>query len=141
MSDLSWPSCGFHLELRVAQLERSTQFYRNFFDREPRAVIPKKYSLFEFWNLQLLLLAGKAEKVRFGFQLHSVEQLSLWEKQLFEREISVTRQQMHHPELNTTETALNIIDPDGNRCSFYVLLRAQPLPAPTTGLDSDSQSS
>ncbi len=140
MTDLSWPSCGFHLELRVAQLAHSTQFYRNLFDREPRAVIPQKYSLFEFWNLQLLLLTGKSEKVKYGFQLHSIEQLNLWEKQLSEREIAFEQQHMDHPALGVTETALNITDPDGHRCSFYVLLRLQPLPSPTTGRDRDSQS-
>jgi hypothetical protein len=140
MSDPSQPILGFHLELRVADLDNSSQFYRNLFHREPKMIVPAKYSLFEFWDLQLLLLAGNSETVRFGFQLHSLEQLNLWEKQLMQRTIITERQQMHHLELGVMETTLNTTDPDGHRCSFYVL-SPQLAPEPTTGLGSDSQSS
>jgi hypothetical protein len=140
MSDPSQPILGFHLELRVAHLADSTQFYRTLFHREPRATVSEKYSLFEFWDLQLLLLTGKSEKVRFGFQLHSIEQLNLWEKQLTQKEIITKRKQIHYLELGATEIALNITDLDGHHCSFYVLT-PQPVPAAITGLGSDSQSS
>jgi hypothetical protein len=140
MSDPSQPILGFHLELRVTYLPDSTQFYRNLFNRDPKTTISEKYSLFEFWDLQLLLLIGKSETVRFGFQFHSLEQLNLWEKQLSQKEIITKRKQIHYLELGATETALNVKDPDGHRCSFYVL-SPQPLPEPTTGLGNDSQSS
>jgi hypothetical protein len=140
MSDPSQPILGFHLELRVADLANSSQFYRNLFHREPKMIVPEKYSLFEFWDLQLLLLPGKSQTVRFGFRLHSLEQLNLWERQLIQRTIITERQQMHHQELDVMETALNVKDPDGNRCSFYVL-SPQPVPAAIIDLDSNSQSS
>lgn len=140
MSDPSQPILGFHLELRVTHLASATQFYRNLFNRDPKTTAFEKYSLFEFWDLQLLLLIGKSEIVRFGFQLHSIEQLNLWEKQLIQREIKTERQQIHHQELGAIETALNVKDPDGHRCSFYVLT-PQPVPAAITDRDSGSQSS
>jgi hypothetical protein len=140
MSDPSQPILGFHLELRVTHLADSTQFYQNLFHREPKTTAFEKYSLFEFWNLQLLLIGGTPEIVRFGFQLHSIEQLSLWEKQLIQRKITTERKQMYHQELCATETALNVTDPDGHRCSFYVL-SLQPVPAAITDRDSGSQSS
>lgn len=121
---------AFHLELRVRALEASIAFYRCLLTSEPTAVVAGKYALFDTDNLQLLLRvsAVQAEPVHFGFRLSDEPALAALEVQWCGAGLPFTRHQFDHRSLAMTEIADNLDDPDGHRCSFYVL---RPSPAET----------
>jgi len=114
---------AFHLELRVQELERSVHFYRHLLAVEPHAVVGGEYALFEVWNLQLLLLVGEGAAVRFGFRLADAAELVGYEARWQAAGLTFVRREFAHPTLGMTEIADNFHDPDGHRCSFYVLTR------------------
>ncbi len=111
---------AIHLELRVQDIDRATQFYHQVFDSPPQGE-PGTYSLFTVHGLELLLLVGGVYPVRFGLRLASLADLHALNQQLQARGLTPQSHQFNHPALNLMEHALNLTDPDGHRCSFYHL--------------------
>lgn len=108
-----------HLELRVSDLTRSSAFYQIVLAVAP--MYEQAYALFCAYGLELLLYEGQVSPVRFGFCLSSEAELVSLEQYLHSRELEPVRREFYHPGLGVTETALNLTDPDGHRCSFYYL--------------------
>jgi catechol 2,3-dioxygenase-like lactoylglutathione lyase family enzyme len=114
---------AFHLELPVGDLGRSVRFYRQLLECPPLAHAPGQYALFDVWGLQLLLRVAEVSRpVRFGFRLGGAAQLRALEGRWQAEGLGFERREWFHPALCATEFAANLHDPDGHRCSFYVLV-------------------
>ncbi|AGY58294.1 VOC family protein [Gloeobacter kilaueensis] len=110
-----------HLELRATDLLRSERFYHQLFDAPPTVNHSAGFVLFTVYGAELLVLPGTVVPVRFGFRLARQADLDALARRCSARSLPFERRQFDHPALARREVALNFVDPDGHRCSFYLL--------------------
>ena len=102
-----------YLCLGVADLERSKAFYMDVLGMETYAVEPAKVFLIcgaDILSLTWMPDASAAQKVHFGFLIHTEHDMEEWKRQLVAKGVAIEREERF-----ATSWSICFQDPDGHR--------------------------